>query len=344
MPFLTKDSDNPGTALTTSKDTDRIAEALSAAQGKIEAAERDSENPHFHSSYSSLAAMKAACRPHLAEQGLSVIQAVETDLQEDKGKVYITTRLMHRSGQYMEMTLGLPVLPMSRRKVKPGEEDDSDAARAPGKINAQAVGSTITYGMRYGYSAMIGIVPEADDDDGTAGSGGEARAQTTPIPADGRFEDVVADIGFREVPNKGGGEPYRFPFIITGSHGKVECADKVAEQASVLKGTAEAVRFTAEKGKYGWKVLAIQRVEVEHTRTGTETFEGIPLAVILNDDPKMAKEGWHGIDFGEDQMVETNDRTLVGKATGFIGETVLAEIEYVAGSRYPRLKGIVLKE
>ena len=57
--------------------------------------------------------------------------------------------LLHESGQWIKSRLKMPIE----------------------KATAQAIGSTITYGRRYGLSAMVGIA-QYDDDGNSAGSGG----------------------------------------------------------------------------------------------------------------------------------------------------------------------------
>ncbi len=249
------------TAIEYSPTIGAFAKALAAAQGEIKAAERDAENPYFRSSYASLASLMDVGREPLSKNGIAVVQGTRSDFKDDAhAMVFVTTMAIHESGEWMRSTVGLPAVPMQRKRTQEGE-DDSDASRAPGRLTAQSIGSSITYGMRYGYGALIGVVPESDDDDGNAASGSGGSSKHKPIPADGKFEDVITDIGFREVPNKTGGAPYRFPWIMTGSHGKVECADKVAVDSEPLKGTAETVRFHAENGKFGWKCTSIERIK-----------------------------------------------------------------------------------
>ena len=127
----------------TSESINELATALAKAQGEITGALKDSANPFFKSKYSDLASCWDACRTPLSKNGLSVVQPAEAD---DTG-VTVTTRLIHASGQWMQSSLRL----------------------IPKDHSPQAVGSTITYGRRYGLTAMIGIAQI--DDDGNAGSG-----------------------------------------------------------------------------------------------------------------------------------------------------------------------------
>jgi hypothetical protein len=119
-----------------------LAAALALAQGEIVNAVRRSDNPFFKSKFADLAAIWDACRLPLAKNGLAVIQPIKTSGMV----VVITTLLVHSSGEWIEESLT-----MLAQQNTP-----------------QAIGSTITYGRRYGLAAMVGVAPE--DDDGQAGS------------------------------------------------------------------------------------------------------------------------------------------------------------------------------
>ncbi len=126
----------------------QIATALAKAQGDLSHALKDSENPHFKSKFADLAAVVDVIREPFAKNGLSYLQ--RTTMRENA--VVVTTILMHESGEWI-MDDGL-VVPVS-------------------KIDAQGVGSAITYGRRYTLMAMAGIAP--DDDDGNAATASAPR-------------------------------------------------------------------------------------------------------------------------------------------------------------------------
>lgn len=121
----------------TSEKIDDLANALSKAQGMIGHAEKDSKNPHFKSSYPSLASVLDAGRRPLAENGLSMVQP----LSRKGPEVVCTTRVMHMTGQWMEESISV----------------------IPAQETAQAVGSASTYLRRYQAMAMLGIAPGDDD-------------------------------------------------------------------------------------------------------------------------------------------------------------------------------------
>ena len=57
------------------------------------------------------------------------------------GAICVTTTLLHSSGQWMRSKIKLPL----------------------SKVDAQGVGAAVTYGRRYGLSAMVGIAQFDDD-------------------------------------------------------------------------------------------------------------------------------------------------------------------------------------
>ena len=99
--------------------------------------------------YMTLGAIVRAIREPLSTHGLAIIQAPAISASAQGRAVDITTRLIHSSGQWMESVVSIGV-----------------AAQA----NAQAIGSAITYGRRYGLTAMLGIASGDDDDGGAASS------------------------------------------------------------------------------------------------------------------------------------------------------------------------------
>lgn len=119
-----------------------VAKALVHAQAEFGVATKDSTNPHFKSRYADLASVRAACMPALVKHGLGVLQTIED--QDDAG-LTIRTTVLHLSGEWLAGTLRLPLAQPS----------------------VQAIGSAITYGRRYGWATLLGIVAD-DDDDGTA--------------------------------------------------------------------------------------------------------------------------------------------------------------------------------
>jgi len=125
-----------------------IAPALVAAVGELAPVSKDATNPAFRNKYATLDSMMEQVRPVLARHGLAVLQSV-THPETDAGRVVgiaVETRVLHTSGEWIA---GLVTLPVE-------------------KSTAQGTGSAISYGRRYGLSALLGLT--AEDDDGQAAS------------------------------------------------------------------------------------------------------------------------------------------------------------------------------
>lgn len=117
-----------------------LAKALVNAQKKMGSAVKGSNNPYFKSKYADLNSVIQACKEHLNEEGISVLQPVVSDSSGD----YVETILLHTSGQSYS----------SKMRLKMQKENDM-----------QAYGSAISYARRYGLQSMI-FLPSSDDDDG----------------------------------------------------------------------------------------------------------------------------------------------------------------------------------
>lgn len=131
-----------------------IGKALAIAQGKIEGAKKDSENPFFKSKYADLAAVWDACRGPLSENGIAVVQTPRTEILENATVIFVGTLLIHSSGEWISEEL----------------------SAIPVKDDPQGIGSCVTYLRRYALSAFTGVAPE--DDDGNAAS----QSNGKPVP------------------------------------------------------------------------------------------------------------------------------------------------------------------
>ena len=114
-----------------------LASALCAAQSQMGGAVKDSANPFFKSSYADLTSVIKAIKQPFADNGLSYTQF---PVSNENG-VGVSTRLMHTSGQWLEMEYTLPTV----------------------KKDPQASGSAISYARRYALQSIAGI-PTAEDD------------------------------------------------------------------------------------------------------------------------------------------------------------------------------------
>jgi hypothetical protein len=133
-----------------------LALALSKAQGSMEAARKEAQNPHLRNKYADLTSCWDACREPLTQNGLAIVQTTETQGES----ITIITTLAHESGEWISGSLTIPAT--GNKGVNP----------------AQALGSAISYGRRYGLTAIVGVC--TDDDDGQASS--KPRGNRTPPP------------------------------------------------------------------------------------------------------------------------------------------------------------------
>ncbi len=119
-----------------------IATALAAAQVKMQNATANQANPDFAGSkYADLAAVRNACIPVLAENGIATTQVIGRD---DDNLLVLKTTLLHRSGEWIESHFPLP------EKLLPNEP--------------QSFGSALSYARRYSLGAICGIATDHDDD------------------------------------------------------------------------------------------------------------------------------------------------------------------------------------
>lgn len=148
-----------------------LATALAEAQGEIENATKNSQNPHLKNRYADLAEILNTVRPVLSRHGLAVSQhpAFADNM------VQVETILLHKSGEWMASTITTPVQ----------------------KADPQGVGSAVTYARRYSLAAIVGLSQE--DDDGhaaTKGKPGQAPHQSqrpAPQPQQSTPDPLITD-------------------------------------------------------------------------------------------------------------------------------------------------------
>jgi hypothetical protein len=140
-----------------SEQVNEIAAALAVAQGKIKSALKGNLNPHFKSKYADLAAVKEACGDALSSNGIAVVQAHGFEGE----RFILTTRLIHKSGQWLE----------SQYLIKPVKDDP------------QGYASATTYARRISLSSMVGVVADEDDDGNAASHRGNYEPPAKPAPA-----------------------------------------------------------------------------------------------------------------------------------------------------------------
>lgn len=159
-----------------SNEISELAKALATAQGELENASKNSSNPHFKSRYADLAEVLNTVRPVFASHGLSITQ--HPDYVD--GIVEVETMLLHSSGQYMVSSVKVPTQ----------------------KMDAQGVGSAITYARRYALSAIAGVAQEDDDAESAVGRTKPNKPEVTLDPNTVRlFSEATSITELQEVWN-----------------------------------------------------------------------------------------------------------------------------------------------
>ena len=125
----------------TSETIGLIAKALLSAQKEITFAIKDSTNPHFKNKYADLASVIDSVKPALNNAGIVFVQSASPS---DEGRLFLTTRLLHESGEWIEDTATCP-LP---------------------KQEPQGYISCLTYMRRSNLASILGL--KSEDDDGEA--------------------------------------------------------------------------------------------------------------------------------------------------------------------------------
>lgn len=142
-----------------------LTNALLAVQKELKAVTKDATNPHFKNQYATLDALTEYARPLLTKHGIAVVQGcVAPDRDEDGAVVAMTveTTLLHGpTGEWLSTGVIIPL----------------------DKSNPQGAGSAVTYGRRYGLSALLALTTDNDDDGAAASTGAAIRATVRAMPS-----------------------------------------------------------------------------------------------------------------------------------------------------------------
>lgn len=142
--------------MTPSSTPDRVSlyTKLLAFQKEVSSVKKDKNNPFFNSAYFDINGLLAAVKPALNKHGLILIQPLGCA----DGKPCINTIIID------SVT----------------EESVSYATYLPDNLDAQKMGSAITYYRRYALQSFLGL--EAGDDDANLASGKQTKsAPRTPV-------------------------------------------------------------------------------------------------------------------------------------------------------------------
>lgn len=136
--------------------------AMSEAQQRMRPVAADLTNSQTHSRYASYAALDAALRPIYTEYGFGLSFDTATGGPADYVRVlcYVT----HKAGHARTYTADMPA-------------DGKGAKGGDVMTKTHAVGSAMSYGMRYLLKMIFNVAVGEDDDDGNAAS------RTDPGPA-----------------------------------------------------------------------------------------------------------------------------------------------------------------
>ena len=220
-----------------------IALALVQAQGHFPTIGKDASNPEFRSAYATLDKIIETVRPILAANGLALVQGAEPNGTQ----LVVVTRLIHKSGEWIESSI---VMPMVGRMLKGG---------ARGELDPQSAGSAVSYGRRYGVCALLSLVT-GEDDDGNA-TRAPAKAQRAPqaqVPASP--PEKKSELFF--------GMPRGTPL---GEYGDAALIDiindcKTREQTAKVKQTIETARAILADRSLGQPVTDAERDAVSVSR------------------------------------------------------------------------------
>lgn len=135
-----------------SESLSELAAALCAFQAEMPPVPRTATNPYYDSRYAPLDALVSAAREHLSNNGLAVVQT--TLPSQTEHCVDIVTTLLHSSGQWLRGRLTVPYGLAGK---------DNEGNKLP-RVDPQGMGIAISYGRRYAYAAILGIVTDEDDD------------------------------------------------------------------------------------------------------------------------------------------------------------------------------------
>ncbi len=187
--------------------------ALSKAQMEMTNAEKNVDNAYLKSKYADLASVMDAARPHLAKNGLAVIQRMVTI----EGDLFLQTILGHASGQSIESMI----------KVEVKESKD-------GKTNyMHALGSSLSYLRRYSYAALVGVAVGTNDDDGNdsmpTGYRPEKKSGKSPV-----VEYISKEEAAEIEELIGDDEELRQDFLAKGRISKIEFLEKGRFGASMF--------------------------------------------------------------------------------------------------------------
>lgn len=139
----------------------KLAKALAKCQTELVPASKSSHNPYHKSKYADISMVLKACQSTLGQNGIALTQGSHSS---KTGGFYVWTQLTHAdSGEYIRTAIAVSL----------------------GKADNHGIGSAITYGRRYGISAMVGIATEDDDGNASIKEDKNISVETAPHKTNG---------------------------------------------------------------------------------------------------------------------------------------------------------------
>jgi hypothetical protein len=136
--------------------------AMSSAQREMRPVAADAFNPSTRSKYASYEAIHSALRPIYTSHGFGL--SFNTAAAEQSDHVVILCLVTHEMGHSREYRLDMPA-------------DGKGARGSDVMTKTHAVGSAVSYGMRYLLKMIFNVAIGEDDDDGV-----RAGAKAQPVP------------------------------------------------------------------------------------------------------------------------------------------------------------------
>ena len=135
-----------GESMQTSTNITNLVKALLVAHRAMPSLViKNAENALYNNRYADLGAVIEVIKPKLLDAGIIVMQSPGTI--DEKGNVYLTSRIMHESGEWIEDVLSMPIT----------------------FLDPHSFGTAVAYARRYALVALF-LLYQADDD-GNAASG-----------------------------------------------------------------------------------------------------------------------------------------------------------------------------
>jgi ERF superfamily len=214
-----------------------LAAALSKAQRKIEGAKKDSKNPHYGSKYASLKAVWDAIGEPFGDNGLSVMQFPRlVSLGENTWMVEVETFLLHDCGQFISDVLAVPLT----------------------RVDAQGVGSAISYARRYALMAVAGVAPEDDDANAAVGASGEAKPSRAK-----KAEPEFATVKVLGITQRPSGPDTKYVISCDDKNTYQTFLKAHAESAKSAQQAGVAVKIQYRQDSFGRSVISLEEVTAE---------------------------------------------------------------------------------